>query len=393
MTSPPLLVRSPSPWLRAGYLAQECITATALLGEELEAAFHEDPAACRPLPSAAGAAFDPRTGSLFAPDGSSLVLETASDWLGVTPRRLRLRCRSAGLDWSVLVSRIDRRPSGTWDYRQQTMSRWSIDHDQFRQAWRREGHDGLPDPDAWDRLRQFVEEAVLSWGDGPAAGPAPQSLATSGGWYEGKWRGGEFRRLLARPIDTDRGSRTDKWQPYVAGREWRRTDDIPATRQDPISSGYASAGAGAPFVPFEKVALGPAPARLFASGFILTHSRDEARRTDLVDYCDESDHVRLAGLRTVLCTASLVRAGAPMPQIDENGRVKHPPYEAIEAPGLSLWRRLRDAGEGGLREGEIGQVAGGYVFDRFYGDALRITALGAEIEDFDYRMFATGGGL
>lgn len=389
--SPPSVIKSASPWRRAGYLPLNCLTATDLMGPELRHAFLDEPDSDALLISPAGSAFSVAHGVLTAPDGSSLAVEHVDEMLGLTPTRLRMRCRASGLDWPVVVRRIDRRaskPAISWAYQPQLLSRWQIDHDECLRAWRREGHSGLPDPDAWDAMRQFIEEGVLSWGDGPAAGLAPQSLATSGGWYDGEWRGAEFRRLLARPIETGKVAKTDAWQPYVPAGRWHRTDATLIDQPEPAETSYSMQKGSA--VPFTKIKDDGSRDQLSARGFTDRHARDTYTRRDLVDYHGSSDHVRLGGTLRHLASTGIVRLDTNAQAADEKGRFAWPPPSIIELPGLNLWRSLRDAAEGGLQAGEAMTVIGGYFFDRLYADSLRITALSAEIDDFDYRMFGRG---
>jgi hypothetical protein len=388
LQAPPLVVQARAPWRRAGYLNLECLTAMRLATSELKAAFDDEPATEHLLVSPAGPAFDPRSAALYAPDGSSLALESTTDWLGLAPRKLRLRCRLGGLDWPVLVHRLDRRPEGSWDYRPQLLSRWLIDHDECLGAWRGEGHAGRPPAHLWDAMRQFIEEAILSWGDSMPAGPAPQSLATRGGWYEGQWRGPEFQRLLARPISPERIARTDRWRPFTPARLWRRTDATPPDHvEEP--SGYGLCETGPP-VPYEKLSDGNPSARLFASAYIVMQQREEQTRYDLLDYVDEQDSVRLGGSHRRMASAGMIRIDANTPLADVGGKMPWPAREQVEEPGLDLWRRLRDAREGGLREGETTTLYGGYFLDRLYADSIRCTTLGGTIEDFDYLMFGPG---
>jgi hypothetical protein len=109
-----------------------------------------------------------------------------------------------------------------------------------------------------------------------------------------------------------------------------------------------------------------------------------------VDYHGSGDHVRLGGTPGHLATAGILRIDEVELATGQPQKVRWPPASDVELPDLQLWRRLRDAAEGGLRSGESVKVIGGYFFDRLYTDSVRITALSAEIEDFDYRMFGLG---
>ena len=387
--APPIVIKSKAPWRRAGYLDLNCLTATALRTTELQNCFSNNPAPEDLLVSPAGAAFDPEHGILTAPNGAALAIQQIDEMLGLTPTRLRLRCQAFGLDWPILVRRIDRRPHTiSWAYEPQLLSRWHIDHQECLEAWRREGHKGLPDPGAWDAMRQFVEEGILSWGDGRAGGPAPQSLATNGGWYDGKWRGAEFQRLLGRPINSDKIARTDGWRHYEPAARWHRTDTTPTEQLDPASLSYTRSNEHS--VPFNKLKDDNPHERLFASGFIIHSSRDYDTRHDIVDYRGPEGHVRLGGTRDRLVSAGVIRIDENAPVANEHGRFVGLSKSMSESPSLDLWRGLRDAAEGGLRDGESMTVIGGYFLDRLYGNSLRITALSAEIVDFDYRMFDSG---
>lgn len=389
LISPPTVVKSKAPWRRAGYLWQDCLTARGLIGQELQAAFSDEPDPETMLTSPAGTAFDATQGIIHAPDGSSLAVVRVEERLGVTPTRLSMRCRSSGIDWPIIIRRIDRRPKlSKWASEPHLMSRWQIDHEECLEAWRREGHADLPDPDAWDTMRQFIEEAILSWGDGIKGGPAPQSLATSGGWYDGQWRSSEFRRLLARPIRTGRIAKTDAWSPYLPAAPWQYSDNQQA---EPLNlSGDDYARSKEPLVFFAKTSGGDAPAHLSSSGAIIRYNREEQTVRRLVDFHDSGDHVRLGGTRHALATAGILRIDKDESATGQLTTFPWPPASDIELPNLQLWRRLRDAAEGGLLQGEAVTVTGGYFFDRFYSDSLRITALSADFDDFDYHMFGNG---
>jgi hypothetical protein len=219
----PRRVKSPSVVHRAGHLPMTRVVCRGLpegpwdhVAEQLLAAL--DPGA-PPEPMfgpGPGAGFDPVAGSLVGPDGSSLTLEKRYDDGLLTPRRLRLRCRSAGLEWPVMVTRRDQRAEHAFGARPQSQNRWLVDHHAALEAWRGEGHRGLPDADRWDAMRQFLEDALLSWGDGRAAGPVVQSVETYGGWYGGQWRGRRLRRLMSRPQALHTPAATQAWTPYPA---------------------------------------------------------------------------------------------------------------------------------------------------------------------------------
>ncbi len=388
--APPTVIQSTAPWRRAGYLAQKCLTATDLKGAELRNSFLDEPDPDALLTSPAGQAFDATNGILTAPNGSTLAVQKIDEMLGLFPTRLMFRCNAYGLDWPVLIRRVDQRPPGdvSWAYSPQLLSRWHIDHGECLEAWKREGHTGLPDPNSWDAMRQFIEEGILSWGDGPAAGPAPQSLATSGGWYDGKWRGTEFQRLLGRPIRSGNISRTDDWYPHAAAARWHRTDTTPIDQADVVNSPYSAAKE--PTVPFSKIKHDSSQESLFASGFISRSRREDHTRYNLVDYHGAEGQFRLGGTRSRLESGGLIRLDKNTSATNDHGELAWPPKSMIQQPGLGLWRDLRDAAEGGLRDGETMTVVGGYFFDRFYADSLRITALSARVKDFDYLMFGAG---
>jgi hypothetical protein len=171
---------------------------------------------------------------------------------------------------------------------------------------------------------------------------------------------------------------------------WHRSD---GTIANGIEAGKRSGSGSEPTPPrFVKSAAGNPRARLFASGYIERSQRDCNIVRELVDYHDGHDHIRLVGTSGELLTAGIVKIDG---QESVPGRKKFPwPRPSmVEQPSLQLWRRLRDAAESGLRSGESVKINGGYFFERFYSDSVRMTALGAEFKDFDYHMFGRGNGF
>ena len=396
MQSPPEVLTTIAPWRRGGSISLKCHTATTLANEALKSAFCEEPEGWMVAPSPVDPGFDAARGILTGPDGSTLELQAITEPHCLAPRRLLLRCRSHGLDWPVLVERRDRQPPHAWAYQNQTISRWRIDHQACLHAWQAEGHAGLPDPQAWDCLRQFLEDALLSWGDGPAAGPAPQSLLTSGGWYDGVWRGDEFQRLLTRKqlVGADRPEPDQvPWQPYRPDEAWQRQEWTPADVADLASAWCGPTPEKTVPLPFTKVSSGANPARLWASGYRLTGHRDEWSRSDLVDFTDNGQHVRLVGARYRLHATRMIEVGPDSPPLEPDGQMRRYDANAIRPTGLALWRRLRNACESTLEPGEQCRVEGIYVFDRCYPMGLRITALGLPLDETDQRLSGSGQGL
>jgi hypothetical protein len=91
--------------------------------------------------------------------------------------------------------------------------------------------------------------------------------------------------------------------------------------------------------------------------------------------------------------SAVARVPAGTSSDGSRGELSGPHAAEIRSPGLDLWRRLRDAAESGLRSGEVVTVEGGYLFDRFYARSIRITALAADVPDFDYRFSGSGASL
>ena len=389
MNSPPLLVRTGAPWQRAGLYHVDCVTATELATNELRCAFLDEPEPQMILASPTGPAFDAVHGSLTSPDGSVLNLESATPSHGAILSKLFFRCRHAGLDWPVIVRRDDQRPDLiSWSWPTQLQSRWVIDHDECLSAWHGEGHAGFPDYELWDCLRQFLEDAILTWGDGPAAGPAPQSLATTSGWYNGSWRGREFKRLMSRPLHTDQATGNEHWESYLPAARWQSKGPI-WQRQEACRSANQY-GPPTPPPAFEKFREDSSGIRFLASGYAVRWvDRGEIeQRMDFADYLESGRQYRLRGNRERFYTTAFLTPDNGEPSANELEKLAWPRNGEFERVDLALWRRFRDAAEGGLRDGESVTLAGGYFFNACYTRTLRITALGVEPKDFDYHMFA-----
>ncbi len=341
--------RVPSSVLRAGHLAMTCVVAREVVrgdvdrdGVRLVDALDPDPQPEPAFGPGPGATFDAARGVLVGPDGWTLAFESREDDDLLTPRRLRLRCRAAGLDWPVLITRRDRRPPHSWAARAQLLNRWQVDHQAGLEAWRGEGHDGLPDAGAWDLMRQFLEDALLCWGDSPASGPAPQSVETTGGWYDGSWHTTGLRRQQTRPA----------W-----GSPWTV---VPTGT--PASYGPSASG-------------GPDGPRLVDAGFLLALDRDGTRRYDFVDLLDGDVRIRVRGVIGRLALDACWAVPADAPQVRPDDRLGTPESGRDAAPpSLHVWRRLRDAAENGLSRGAVSDVRGAWVLGVFDPSARRVAA-------------------
>ncbi|MEL7453646.1 MAG: hypothetical protein AAGJ50_09785 [Pseudomonadota bacterium] len=385
LNSPPSAILTQSPWNPSA----QYITATRLTIDELSCAFSDEPKPELVLSALNGPAFDPQGGALTAPDGSVLSLERAAPARGLFPSQLHFRCRHAGIDWPVIVRREDQRPKKTQSSSPSgLLCRWVVDHDQCLSVWHDEGHVGFPDYSTWDCLRQFVEEAILSWGDGPAAGPAPQSLLTIGGWYDGIWRKGEFKRLMSRPFKDRAGFSGEVWAPYEPAARWVSKGPI----WRPVEYDRAPAYQPLPSPPsMQKHRADDEYLRFFSSGFATRRvDRGEVlKRVDFVDLLEADDHLRVIGNRRQIQVTKVLRLNPDQSAGQNYGEYPWPKDSEFENADLHLCRSLRDAAEGGLRNGESATIAGCYLFNTRYDRTLRVTALGTDPIDFDYHMFAS----
>jgi hypothetical protein len=237
-------------------------------------------------------------------------------------------------------------------------------------------------------MRQFVEDAILSWPDCPATGYAPQQLITSGGYYDGEWRGTELVRTLGRPYHfsefppgqdpeekvykPERHAITGPWTDYRPQQRWQRIDELPIDLRERNYSDrayvYSGGGTEGP-IPFAKSQVN-GPGHVAASVFSVSTHREEAHRVDYVDFTDGARRLRFGGVRSSFWIGGLW-------QLEENSvrEGKWRPPSAPLSPDLITWRILRDAGESGLRPGESVRITGAWIFQRFFGDAQRSTEM------------------
>lgn len=352
LRSPPVLVRSKAWFEYAGAHLHDITTATELATRELRWALcdeREEPALAA---STSGAWFDQRTATLTGPDGSTLELVKVEHARGIEPMRILMRCRSAGLDWPVVVEPLRREPTNGPPGLRPTLSQWQVDHARCLNLWQAEGHVGLPEEARWDCLRQFIEDALLSWPDCPQTGPAPVSIALRGGWYEGEWHGLRLTRLLSAPrLDLKRAGSVVPWLPYAASPRW-------------IAQGEERA--------VEKHRADDERVRFYDAGYTETiEYRDgTTQRNYFVEYAEPGFVLRFSGTAKAMSGSGAIVDGV-------QGEASVEPPE-----GLARWRAVRDALEGGLREWEWVEMRGGYIFDRFHSDIKRRAGLETTPDDF-----------
>lgn len=374
-SAPPLLVALTQGAFQAGYLQQRLQVSRKLGTDEFVAAFADELTPSATIRLKPGIDFDPEQARL-SHDGRVLAFEHRLD-PGPDGPRVLLRCKDGDLDWPLIAEQSR--------HRYHELRTWSIDHQASLSQWRSETGRDLSDPDGWDCMRQFIEDAVLSWPDCAATGYAPQQLATAGGFYDGEWRGSALVRTLERPYwmyefppgpspddkvrKPEREPVTGPWTVYRPQQRWRRTDDLPVGLPErPYGSQqYVYSGGGSePPIPFAKAEV-DGPGHLAASVYNVTYSREEARRTDYADYTDGKRRLRLRGIRSALSLGSYF----PI-DLDAPASGKWNPREApLTPPDLATWRVLRDAAESGLRPGESVTVTGVWIFDRFFGATTR----------------------
>jgi hypothetical protein len=351
LTSPPILVRSKAWFEYAGAHSHDITTATELATQELRWALcdkREEPAFAV---STSGARFDERTATLTGPDGSTLELVKVEHGRGIEPVRILMRCRSAGFDWPVVVEPLRREPMNGPPGLRPTLSQWHIDHALCLKLWQDEGHSGLPEEARWDCLRQFIEDALLSWPDCPQTGPAPVSISLRGGWYEGEWQAVCLTRLLSAPrLDLKRGVSVVPWLPYATAPRW-------------IAKGEERA--------VEKHRRDDERVRFYDSGYTETiaYSDGTTQRNYFVEYAEPGFVLRFPGTAKAMWGSGKLVDGA-----EGEGAVEPP-------TGLARWRAVRDALEGGLREWEWVEMRSGYIFDRFHPDIKRRTGLQTTPDD------------
>ena len=352
-------------WFQAGYLQSRMLVAHSLDIEEFVAAFADRPPLSMTVQATKEVAFDVDRASLEGPGGQALAFDRSLESTAEGPKIL-LRCTANGLDWPIVVQQSM--------HRRRQYRPWSIDHDASLALWRSKMGIDLPDAAAWDCLRQFVEDALLSWGDTDSTGPAPQRLITRGGYYDGIWRGPELVRTVDRPLhyqETVEEPVLGPWSDYRPQGQWRRTDSLPIDlpeREYPNHYGdprykYGTSPTDTePPIQFRKEML-DGTGSFHASAWHVGHHRDEVFRTDFADYRAADGWVRLAALRS---RVSLGRVW----ELDEDSAAvqKWQPRPSLgAAPPLALWRSLRDAAQGGLRPGESVTTTGAWIFNRFYG--------------------------
>jgi hypothetical protein len=333
------------------------------------AAFADAPPPALVTLARSGINFDRELARLAGPNGSILTFERQlhADTDGVS---VLLRCAGAGLEWPVVVRQ--------GRHRYQELRPWRIDHDACLGLWRTETGRDLPEPALWDCMRQFIEDAILSWADCEQTGPAPQRLVTSGGFYDGLWRTAELVRTIDRPLHYDETVRepdTGEWMDYAPVEQWRRADDLPVDlaerRYGEPNYVYGGGGRDEAPIPFEKERLSDA-ARLAASGLSISFHREEAHRADYADFVEGETRLRVEAVRSTFALGRVWPLGADAPSHGE----WNPTKAAAVRPDLATWRGLRDAAESGLRAGETVTVTGVWLFDRFFGSfATRRTEL------------------
>ena len=360
-------------WYQAGYLQSRLLVARELEIEEFIAAFADRPPQSMTVQGTSGVAFEPDQGRLQGPGGQVLAFDRTVGRASGGPTVL-LRCTAHGLDWPVIVQQ--------GMHRRHQYRPWNIDHDACLAMWRSETGLDLPDVGDWDCLRQFVEDALLSWGDTDPTGPAPQRLVTSGGYYDGVWRGTELVRTVDRPLHYDETVREPvlgPWSDYRPHERWRRTDslpiDLPERRYpnyygDPRYKFGFSPSETEPPIQFRKEKL-DGTGSFHASAWHASYHRDELSRTDFADYRAADGWVRLVGVRSQVW---LNRVWELDP---ENAGVEQwqPATWAPGPPSLALWRSLLDASQSGLRPGESVTTSGSWIFNRFFGGPNRSVEL------------------
>lgn len=367
--APPLLVSQSKAWLQAGYVQGGMSTSHTLGTDEFVAAFDPAPPSAMFLRPREGVTFDRERALLTGPDGERLVFERLLA-PHVDGDSILFRCIRGDLDWPVIVRQSR--------HRFQELRPWRVDHDACLAMWRSETGRDLPDPDEWDCLRQFLEDALLSWSDCDLTGIAPQQLIATGGFYDGRWRGDELTRTLIRPFhydETVRDPDVGDWSAYRPQAIWRRTDDLPPDLPERNYSSYsyvyARGGDAEPPIAFAKMAI-QGRARLAASTYWIIVHRDEAERHDHADYSDGRERLRFQGVRSNFELGRVWSLDANAPS---DGKWNPSKAQQLR-PDIATWRKLRDAAESGLRPGEDVTLSGAWIFDRFFaGFATRKTAL------------------
>jgi hypothetical protein len=371
---PPLRLSLDKAWLQAGYLLSRLKVARQLATEDFIAAFADPPPAAMRLATREGLTFSEADAVLTDPYGRTLRIASPLEQATTTPR-FRLLCSAFGLNWPVVVHRSLHDPAKPVT--------WTLDHAAALALWRESSRRDLPDPQAWDLMRQFLDDAILSWSDHPATGSAAQRLVAHGGVYDGKWHGPELVRTLDRPHPWHEANQYDTgpWLDYAPTSRWRRTDDLPADLPDRNYQDYAYVYArGAPHeppIPFAK-AERDGTATLTASVSVISHHREETWRADYCDLRSPTDWLRLAGVRSSMWLSRVSRL--------DDAQAAKPNWSPGDTflPDPALWRTLRDAAETGLRAGEQVTVHGTWILDRFHAGATRHTLLSSPFSSRDF---------
>lgn len=376
-SAPPLLVALTQGAFQGGYLQQRVKVARSLGTDEFVAGFAEEIPAAAKIPVKPGVEFDAERARL-AFGGRALAFERALDSAKPT---ILLRCIDGELSWPVVVEQ------SRHHYHQ--LRSWSIDHEASLAHWRDQSRGDLPDAEQWDCMRQFVEDALLSWPDCAATGYAPQQLLATGGYYDGAWRGPELLRILERPYrfyefppgqdasdkvyKPERDPVTGPWSDYRSQQRWQRTDRLPVDLAERNYGDYSyvySGGSSEEPIPFTKRQV-DGTGELAASVFNVTMHREEAHRVDYADFSDGERRLRVRGVRSSLSIGSCWPLAA---ESVREGKWR-PPSAPLMPLDLATWRSLRDAAESGLRGGEKVTVTGVWIFERFFGATTRKTEL------------------
>ena len=354
LLAPPLRVIVSHGWRQGGYLSGRVEIAQTLANDQFVAAFAETPPAPLTIAARAEVRFDPVSGLLEGLSGQSLRFDRAIE--GAQGDAFVLRCSAEEIDWPVIVRRSN--------HVREKLMRWTIDHDEALAHWREQEGEHYPDHQRWDCLRQFLDDALLSWADSDVAGPAAQQLISNGGYYDGQWHGPRLIRTITRPMPYEEGqdSTAGPWTAYQPSEQWVRTDDLPIGLPEADSDKYFySGGSKEPPIPFVKEKIG-GNGRLEASVFTLSHHRDESHRTDYADFRSGSDHLRMIAVRSKMDLCRIWNSPeTPPPGESWNGF-----SGAAIAPDLPTWRILRDSAESGLRPGESVTLSGMWLFNRFF---------------------------
>jgi hypothetical protein len=351
LAAPPLKVILTHGWLQGGYLPGRVEIARSLATEEFVAAFAETVAPSVTIAARSEVRFDPSSHRLEGPSGQILRFER---YLGVRPGgdAFLLRCARPGIDWPVPVVRSK--------HVREKLARWTVDHEEALSLWRSEDGRDLPDAKLWDILRQFLEDALLSWPDSDAVGPAAQEIVEIGGFYDGSWHGPSLIRTITRPMvhEETKPATLAPWIDYRPSTRWARTDDLPYGL--PERSYDYWQGSPEPPIAFAKKAL-EGDGRLEASVFHESKHRDEVHRTDFADFRANGRHLRVPAVRSRfdLCRVWVSPQASPT---DPAWPMRGDPVP----PDLETWRALRDAAESGLRPGEEVTVTGMWLFNRFF---------------------------